>query len=181
MDFETTGLNHRIARPLSVGWVGIRKGGIVLSEAGYTRVRHRDAIPSEAIAIHRLVPEDVAEAPLVNVVGQRLSEALDGAILVAHGAHHERAMLRRCGIRWAKRDTIDTMRLAWSLDRLEGRAPERDYTLAKVARRHGLPVRRAHHAFGDALTAGAVLLALAVRLERLGRSRAIDLLKLGRP
>lgn len=177
LDFETTGLDLRRAAPLSVGWVVVRDGRVVLAEAGYTRIRHRGGIPADALAVHRLLPADVADAPAAGVVAQRLRPVLDGAVLVAHGAWTERAMLRRLDLGGR---LVDTLQLARALDRLDGHESARATSLAAVAGRLGVPVHRVHHAFSDALTAGGLLLALLHRLERHGAGDVDTLRRLGR-
>lgn len=179
LDFETTGLGDRKARPLSVGWVPVRGGRIVMAEGGYSLVRHGGAVPLEALTVHRLLPEDVATAPPVEEVAARLAAALNGRILVAHGVAIELAMLARCGVDVRRRSVIDTAYLSRSLERLEGRGEQRPQTLSALAARLGLPVHRPHHAFGDALTTAGVFLALASRLEGRGAATVAALRRLG--
>jgi DNA polymerase III subunit epsilon len=180
IDFETTGLRLRRARPLSVGWVPVVGGRARLQGAGYSLVRHDGDVPAETLRVHRILPEDVSTAPPSPDVAAHLRAALAGRFLVAHVAVIERAMLRRLGIRESARHVLDTARLARALGRIEHRHDLFPQPLPELAARLGLPTHRPHHAFGDALTTAGVFLALATHLERHGPARVQDLLRLGR-
>lgn len=179
LDFETTGLDPRRCRPLSVGWVPVREGRLVLAEAGYTPIRAEGEIDPATIAVHRLLPSDLTTAPPMTEVAEELTRVLAGRTLVAHGAHLELALLRRAGVPVRRRAALDTIRLSLSLDRLEEAGAGGSRTLSSLARRLGLPAHRPHHAFGDALTTGGVFLALATRFERHGAGRLADLVRHG--
>lgn len=180
VDFEATGLDPRRDRPLSVGWVPVDAGRVRLAGAGYARIAPDGPVPTASIAFHGLLPEDLAGAASAHAVGALLREALVARVLVGHGAALEIGMLGRCGVAVGRRDVADTMGLAAALDRLDGRPVARDRRLATTALRLGLPVHRAHHAFGDALTTAGLLLAVATGLERHGAATVADLVRLGR-
>lgn len=182
LDFETSGPRFPRARPVSVGWVPVVDGRAVLGGAGYTLVRHEGVVPGDAIAVHRLVPEDLAVAPPLAEVADTVGAVLAGRVLVAHGAAIEQAMLRRLGVRVRPLAVVDTAALWAGLARREGDAPDSGSkpNLTTLARRLGVPVHRPHHAFGDALTAAQVFLALATRLEAAGAGSVDDLLLMGR-
>ncbi|HVM13894.1 MAG TPA: 3'-5' exonuclease [Egibacteraceae bacterium] len=182
MDFELTDLNPRRAKPLSVGWVVVRHGRMCLADAGYTPIHWPGGpgeISPEAVAVHGLLPEDLAAAPAVSEVADQLERMVTGRVLVAHGSYMELTVLRRVGVPVARRRALDTIRLSQSLDRLEEAPVPANRTLSALSRRLGLPAHRPHHAFGDALTTGGVFLALATRLEAHGAGRLGDLHRLG--
>lgn len=182
VDFESTGLDPRRASPLSVGWVVVRHGRLCLADAGYTPIHwsgKSDGISHEAVAVHGLLPEDLAAAPAVTEVAAHLERMMTGRVLVAHGAYMELTLLRRVGVPMPRRRALDTIRLSQSLDRLEEAPVRASRTLSALSRRFGLPSHRPHHAFGDALTTGGLFLALATRLEGHGAGRLADLHRLG--
>jgi DNA polymerase-3 subunit epsilon len=181
IDFETTGLRLRRARPLSVGWVPVVGGRARMQGAGYSLIRHSGDVPEETLRIHRILPEYVATAPPLPDVTAHLRAALAGRFLVAHAAVIDLAMLRRFGIRERARHVLDTADLARGLDRIEHRHDLSRLRLPELAARVGLPTHRPHHAFGDALTTAGIFLALATHLERHGNARVQDLLRLDGP
>lgn len=177
VDFETTTGDPRKAAPLSVGWVAVHAGRVRLAAAGYRLVAHDGHLPRASLPIHQLLPHQLRTgAPLHEVVAQ-LRDAVDGRIVVAHGAWIERALLGRLGIGHA--GLIDTMAMVRRLDERDGRVP-RGRSLTATAHRFGVTPMRAHHAFGDALTTAMLLLVLASRVQRdRPRCPIDDLLRLG--
>ena len=178
LDFETTSGDPRRAEPLSVGWVVVAGGRVRLADAAYHVIDHAGDVPVASLQIHRLTPADLADGRDLDDVAMHLRAALDGRIVVAHGGWIERALLRRLG---AGRPTVvDTLAVVRRLDARAGRETTAG-TLAAVARRHRVPVLRAHHACGDALTTALLLLVLAGDLERRrGHCSVDDLVRLGR-
>lgn len=164
LDFEATSADPRSASPLSVGWVVVRDGRIRLATGGYRLIRFADDVPTVGMGIHGLGPDTLADGTPADAVGRELQSVLDGRILVAHGAQLETALLGRLQVDAAYTAVLDTMALLPAADRRVGErdgAPE----LALAAQRHGVPVHRRHHAYGDALTTAGLLLALATTLS----------------
>lgn len=197
LDLETTSADPRSAEPLSVGWVRVEQGRVVLGSAGYALVSHDGPLPAGSGAVHRLLPTELAEGDPVEEVATRVARQLapdpgGGAragarpVLVAHGADLERAVLTRLLGRGAL-DGVAVLDTLVAVRRLDARAGEgrADPRLGAAARRWGVPPATAHHALGDALTTALLLVSLAGReeaaRERAGRGRLTvdDLLRLG--
>lgn len=179
VDFETTGTNPRRAEPLSAGWVAVVGGRIRMATAGYAVLSTDTVVPVASMPIHRLLPTDLAVGTSPAALAEALRTALSGRWLVAHGAGLELAALKRLGLRWRRRDTIDTLQLA---RHLEGEHPDRPLTLSALSERYGLPAHRPHHAFGDSMSTAQLLLALVARMEIDRRRLTVDDLRhLGRP
>lgn len=183
LDFEATSAHPRTAHALSVGWVSIEQGRLRCASSSYAVVRHvAPAVPAlapGALAVHRLAPADLAAGEPADEVAARVRVDLRGAVLVAHQARLERALL--AGWQVPVDRVVDTWHV---LRRLEERAgtPDLDRRLVAAAARHDVPRYRAHHALADAWTTALLLLALAARIEDArGACRVQDLLLLGRP
>lgn len=176
LDFETTGPDPRTAQPLSVGWVAIRDGRIVLGEGGYTLVRHEGEVPVASLRVHGLLPGQLRDGVPPDALPDLLAEAAEGRWLVAHGAALERRLLADRGV--AVAGVLDTLTLVRRVDERAGRH-RADPRLVAAARRYGLPALPAHHAFRDALSAALLLLAIVGRLEaERGHVSADDLRRL---
>lgn len=165
VDFEATSADPRSARPLSVGWVVVRHGRIVLATGGYTLIRFTGDVPTAGMAVHGLAPNELAAGAPTQVVARQLRSVLHGRVLVAHGAQLERALLRRLDVPVAAGSVLDTMALLPAADRRKGQRDTGAPELALAAQRHGVPVHRRHHAYGDALTTAGLFLALATTLS----------------
>jgi DNA polymerase-3 subunit epsilon len=122
------------------------------------------------VLVHGIRTVDLADAPPLDVAIQPLLAALSGRVMVAHVAKVERSflspVLRRQGVR-LREPILDTYELARLLT-FQRHGPRAPQTLDEVAREMRLPVHRAHHALGDALTTAQVFLALASHLEEFG-------------
>ena len=171
VDLELTGLDTRIDEIISLGVVPVDGGRVRAGDALYRVVRPRRPPSHASIEIHGIRPADLDAAPPIEGVVDELLEALTGRRLVAHAAFVERAflepVLRARGVR-LRGEILDTQLLAraWIAERTGGHAER--MSLDALASELGLPVERAHHALGDALTTAQAFLALASHLERDG-------------
>jgi DNA polymerase III subunit epsilon len=189
LDLETSGLDARKDVILAVGLVDVDGGRVRMDTAWRTLVApppgHVVGVPS--IRIHGLLPGDLAEAPTLSRVLPVVARRLAGRVLAVHVEQVDRPFLDRAfreawgvGL-WMP--LVDTARLAlWFDDQplLGGRGPlDRRLRLADLAAAFGVPVGREHDAMEDALVCAQVLLALATRLESMGRGTLGHLLKTG--
>lgn len=178
LDFETTTADPRRAEPLSAGWVGIAGGRVVCGDADYTLVRHPGEVPVSSMRVHGLLPGQLLDGLPPEDLAAWLAEAVDGRVLVAHGAALERALLDRLGVPYA--GVVDTLALVRAVDARAGRSGA-DPRLPAATARYGVPALPAHHAFRDALGAALLLVSVAGRLEHeRGRVTLEDLLLLSR-
>jgi DNA polymerase-3 subunit epsilon len=167
LDVETTGLDLRSDVIVSVGSVLVQQGRLVWSTRDYQPIRPDREISESAMRVHGLRAQDLAAAPPVEEVGERLRVRLQGRVLVAHAAWIEQAFLGRAvpGTRRRHRPVVDTaalMRATGVAPAGTGHEPELESSAVGL----GVSVHTPHHALGDALTTAEVFLALASRLER---------------
>ena len=180
VDFEATSADPRSAEPLSVGWVRISGGRIRMAESGYSLIRHRGTIPLRSIRVHGLGPDQLTDAPHWWESEAHLSYVVVVHVLGDHGALLELALLRRLGVRPVRGGVLDTMRLLPPADRRIGHRTASTPELSAAAQRHGVPVHRRHHAFGDALTTAGLFLALVHRLSGTRPATVAELRRVGR-
>jgi DNA polymerase-3 subunit epsilon len=172
VDIETTGLDPRRDRVLSLGWVPVDGGRVVLGGAGRVVVRDEGAAGvGQSATVHGLTDDRLADGvPLEDAVA-RLLAALTGRVLLAHFARIETGFLSAaCERAWGAGlpcvvvDTFDLERRVvaggW------GAEPERGALRLWTAReRRGLPVYRAHEALTDALACAELYLAQRAELQ----------------
>lgn len=178
LDFETTGLDYGRDAVVSFGVVPVRAGRVVVAEAVHQLVVPEIPSSATSMKIHRIMPQDLVDAPPLEVARDRLREALDGRFLLAWYADVELAFLRRIfgGLeRTWRRRTVDARKLAIEL---EGAHPDVRYSLSSVAERYGVPVASPHEALDDALVTAQLFLVLATKLELAGLGTTRSLLSL---
>ena len=175
LDLETSSLDPASGIILSVGMVPIRQGMIHWGEHYYSVVGppSLESIATDAIAIHHILPDELAGAPspsaVVNEIAARLA---DDAALLVHYASLDIGFLKRAFRRervpWPNVPVIDTQVLKGRLERrrriLEPHARPLPDRLAELRAVFGLPPFEQHHALHDALATAELFLALRARL-----------------
>jgi DNA polymerase-3 subunit epsilon len=177
VDFETSGLDPRRDRILSVGWVAIDGGRIRMSSAAHRLVHASDV--GHSATVHGLTDTDLEAGGELAAVVLELLDRLQGRALVAHAAGVELGFLstacRRCfGLPPTLR-FIDTLALERRLQHARP-MPSGALRLHACRERHGLPEYRAHDAAIDALACAELLLAQAPQIRPLQKLRLSDLL-----
>jgi DNA polymerase III subunit epsilon len=169
VDLETTGLDPRSDEIVSFASIPIEQGRVVVGRA-CTGIARPDRMPdARTIRIHGLRPIDLADAPPLADLCDRILESLAGRVLVAHAAWVERgflsAALKPLGVRLAG-PVLDTAILARHVLDRDALPDEGAVSLSDAARGTGLPIHSPHVAEGDALTTAQLFLAIVARLER---------------
>ncbi len=174
VDIETTGVDPRTDRVLSIGWIPVDGRAITL--AGGRRVVVRDgAAVGRSATVHGLTDDVLASGrPVEEAVGELLHD-LAGRALLAHFAGIETGFLSQaCKSIWGAGlpcAVVDTMVLERRA--LGGRAHVPHWggevepgalRLWAARERRGLPVYRAHEALTDALACAELYLAQCAEL-----------------
>ena len=174
VDIETTGLDPRRDRVLSIGWLPVDGGRVLLGGAARVVVRDEGGAGGvgQSATVHGLTDDRLAGGvPLEDAVA-RLLEALAGRVLLAHFAQIETGFLAAvCERAWGAGMpcvVVDTLELEAALGgRRSGGASRSGGALRLWAarERRGLPVYRAHEALVDALACAELYLAQRAELE----------------
>ncbi len=174
LDLETTGLNPKTDRILSVGLVPIRQGIIRYGERFATLVQPPagETLSTEGLPAHHILPGDTASAPRLADVLPEIDRRLQEGVLLVHFRQLDLAFLReayrRVGRPWRRPRVVDTIDLLLRLHDRQQRwtphpAPPR--TALPAAREAlGLPPYAHHDALSDALATAELYLALRSRL-----------------
>jgi len=175
LDLETTGLDPKSAQVLSVGMVPIRSGTIRWGEHWYSLVRPEtlDQATTDAIRVHEILPDELAEAPPVVEIVPQIAERLRDAVLLVHWRALDVAVLRRefasARLGWSRPQVVDTADLLARLDRrrrlIEPHAEALPTQLRAAREALGLPPHIEHHALHDALATAELFLALVARMK----------------
>lgn len=92
IDFETTGKDATTAHPIEMAVVSTRTGGACCS---LLALPPGEVVPPEASAIHHIIDEDLLGAPTLEDIAGVTKRAYGGAVLVAHNAEYEAAIIDR--------------------------------------------------------------------------------------
>ena len=174
VDIETTGLDPRTDRVLSIGWLPVDGRAVILAGGRRVVVRDGGAVGRSA-TVHGLTDDVLATGiSLEEAVGE-LVQDLAGRVLLAHFASIETGFLpHACQRTWGSElpcAVVDTMvlerrargerpfRHAWGGDAEPGAL-----RLWAARERRGLPVYRAHEALTDALACAELYLAQCAEL-----------------
>ena len=167
LDTETTGLDVRRDRLLSVGAVHLHGHRLYLGETFDRLVNPAQRIPPGSTAIHSITDAMIAEAPDYASTAADLARFCGERVWVGHNIGFDAAILRReaklAGLSWAEPVMLDTLRLFAAL---YPRAP--DVELDAVAGELGVDVIGRHTALGDALVTAEVYRRLLPLLAEAG-------------
>lgn len=178
LDLETSGLSPRRDRILAVGFLPVDGTRIELS--GARRFVVRDVDPGEAVSVHGLTHDDLAQGRPLGEVLAELRDALSGRAVLAHYATFDLAFLdagfRSLGLPPLRSPVICTLDLQRRLLTRGGTSelPQGSLRLWRARAHFGLPDGRAHDALGDALACAELYLAQVAELGAAGRPLRLD-------
>jgi len=178
LDTELSGLNHASDEIVSIGAVAINGLQIDLGATYSTLVQPRSLAHGDSTLVHRLTPEQLAQAPTLEEVLPDFVAFCEGALLVGHCIGIDMGFLNRACRRILgdslANPCIDTIRLArvYNEEQWEGYYDQFDlkvsYQLEDLARQYNLPSHAAHDAMEDALQTAYLFLFLLKKLRRGG-------------
>lgn len=167
LDTETTGLDTKLDRIVSVGAVRAHGTRLYRSTVVDRLVNPGKGIPPQSTAVHGITNAMVADQPDIAAVLPDVLDLLKGTVLVGHNIVFDMALLKRaaerCKLPWPDPPFIDIILLAGALD-----PDETDLNLDTMAKRLGVNVSGRHTALGDALVTAEVYVRLLPQLAREG-------------
>jgi DNA polymerase-3 subunit epsilon len=175
LDTETTGLDPRTDRLITIGALAVRGGQILLEDAfeAMLRVSHN----TSAVTVHGVTRDEARDGMGEPEAIAALLQYLRDGVVVGQHIGHDIAMLgsaceRHYGFRIRNR-SLDTMDLALHLER-DGvlLSPEtQDFSLDALCARFGVVPHDRHTAPGDAFLTAQVFQRLFRLAARSGRDR----------
>lgn len=173
LDLETTGMDPRRDRLLSIGYVPLENRSIILGGARRFLVRSGAEVGPSA-AIHGITDDTLANGIPMRQALTHVLGALRGRVLVSHFTDiEERFLSAACEEEFggpmpcARIDTLELQRRI-IVGRLHGEAPPGTLRLWSARRRYGLPLYRAHDALSDALACAELFLAQVAEMSEQG-------------
>ncbi len=169
LDTETTGLDPRADRLLSIGAVVVTDGLLLLGSAFEATLQQAQPSTAANILVHRIpgTRQTTAEPPRQALL--RWSAFADGAPLVAFHAAFDRAFVDRAmRAERLPRLTNRWFDLAHLLDAWVPEAADEARSLDDWTRRFGLANPARHHALGDAMATAQLLQIVLARAQAAG-------------
>lgn len=170
LDCETTGLDPRRDRVVSIAALPIARGLVVAATPALdVIVDPRIPIPPRAVSVHGIDDARVAGCPTIADVWDEVETTLANRVVVGHHVGFDLSVLaheaRRTGRPWQEPVHLDTAAMLGGLGISASR-----HDLADVLPRLGIGVRGARHtALGDATMTADLFVELARRLRGQGR------------
>lgn len=175
LDSETTGLNPRVDRIITIGAVVVRAGEILIEDSFAALLKVTEN--TSAVTVHGVTRDESRGGMDEPEALERFLDYLGDGVIVGHHIGHDVATFdagyeRHWGARLLNR-SLDTMDLTLHLERdgaYAGRPPIRQFTLDALCGMFGVVPHDRHTASGDAFITAQVfqrLLKLAVRHGRI--------------
>lgn len=169
-DAEMSGLDARCDDLLSIGWVRLSGGEIILGSAEHHLIRNRTSVGQSAV-IHQLRDCDLTSAAGLDRAFEAFLRAARGCVLVFHHAPLDLAFLNRASESLYQAPilmpVVDTLHLEQRLIQRRERTPVAgELRLQACRERYALGGHDAHNALTDALATAELLLAHASRWGR---------------
>lgn len=181
LDLETTGLNSRTDRMLSLGAIRVKEMEVKIADRMEYFVKQDTYAPNQSIGIHGIMPEQTADGIEEEILLKKLLAFLGGSVIVGHHIGFDIAILNRITRRIygkpLQNKMIDTVNLVRRWDYLSTSPPHRDLSLDAVCNSWGIPLHERHTAAGDAFLTALLFLKLCGRLRSRGVATLASLLR----
>lgn len=182
IDTETTGLNYKEDRILSIGAVSIKNNIIDVSNSFEVYIKQEKFNP-ETVEIHGIIKNEkfktLSEAETI----EQFLSFIGNAVLVAHHAQFDMNMLnlalKRNGLPKLKNKVLDTM-ILYRATRITSNLIDhhKNYSLDEVAEALSLDLKDRHTAAGDAFITALAFLKITSKLNKGGKLKLKDLFRL---
>ncbi len=164
VDFETTGLDARSDKLLSVGFVELQKNHIPLRSCYHQIINTQAKLKESNVIIHQITDSQKEQGqPLAQVV-EVLLKALTGKVMLVHFARIEQQFLQQAclelyGIAPCF-PMIDTLAIAKRrLDKRDVAYDPSELRLSVLRDKYKLPAHHAHNALNDAIATAELFMA----------------------
>ncbi len=165
LDIETTGLDPRKDKIVSIGVVNIECMGIKLESCWHQIIQTKKNIPTQSIAIHQITDDKIKAGMSIAQAMPLLLERISGKVILVHNAKIELGFITKiCQDLYASDFVIpyiDTQALAKrSLERHNLAYSNNDLRLFNLRKSRNMPAYKAHNALMDAIATAELFLAM---------------------
>ena len=181
LDIETTGLNCKEDRIVSIGLVQISQLGIKLDSCWHQFIKSNKSIPEKSVVIHNITDDEAAEGISIEDAISELLQLLKGKVVLVHNSNVEQGFINEICKKLYKTDfvmrVIDTQVLAKrSFDRKNIIYKPTELRLFNLRKLYKLPPYKAHNALLDAIATAELFLAMLPTISANDNARLSDFL-----
>ncbi len=164
VDFETTGLNAKKDKLLSVGFVELDHSQIQLASCYHQIIKTEGDLSADNVVIHQITDDVKAQGLELNTVIEHLLKILAGKVMLVHFSRIEKQFLSKACIDLygiaPVFPIIDTLVIAKKrLDKKSIAYDPSQLRLSNLREQHHLPTHYAHNALNDAIATAELFLA----------------------
>jgi DNA polymerase-3 subunit epsilon len=163
VDFETTGLDAKADKLLSVGFVTLAQQQIQLKSSYHQIIKAKTRLEASNVIIHQITDDQKDQGKPLNVVVEKLLQALAGKVMLVHFARIERQFLQQACLELygfaPDFPMIDTLVVAKrQLDKRDVSYDPSELRLSSLRYKMKLPDHHGHDALNDAVATAELLL-----------------------
>ncbi|MBL4765033.1 MAG: DNA polymerase III subunit epsilon [Colwellia sp.] len=164
VDFETTGLNAKTDKLLSVGFVSLEQEQIKLNSCYHQIINTKVQLEESNVIIHHITDAQKEQGQPLHLVVEQLLKALAGKVMLVHFARIERQFLQQACLKLyglvPDFPMIDTLVIAKrQLDKRDVAYDPSELRLSNLRNNYQLPPHHGHDALNDAIATAELLLA----------------------
>jgi DNA polymerase III subunit epsilon len=184
-DTETTGLDRRSDKVLSIGAVKVRGLQVLVSDTFECLIQQEGAAATKSSEVHGLLSKELDAGITEQEAVESFVDFIGNAILVGQHVAFDidmvNQMLKRQGIKGKLHNrSVDTAHLAIRLERRHADShtlKTAEYSLDALCERYNLPTDDRHTASGDAFATALLLLKLLALAKKRGVTTVGELVK----
>lgn len=181
VDFETTGLDAKLDKLLSVGFVALEQQQISLKSSYHQIIKTQAQLEESNVIIHHITDSQKEKGQALATVVEVLLKALAGNVMLVHFARIEKQFLSQACLELYGMapvfPMIDTLVLAKRrLDKRDVAYDPSELRLTHLRNKFDLPEFHAHNALNDAIATAELFMAQMSKANRDGKKTLEDVL-----
>jgi DNA polymerase-3 subunit epsilon len=164
VDFETTGLDAKADKLLSVGFIEVNQQQMALKTSYHQIIRTKRQLEESNVIIHHITDSQKDQGIDRKVVVDKLLNALAGKVMLVHFARIEKQFLAQACMKIygiaPVFPVIDTLAIAKrQLDKRDVAYDPSELRLSNLRHKYQLPEHNAHNALSDAIATAELFMA----------------------
>ena len=181
LDIETTGLDSKKDRIVSIGLVQISELGIKLNSCWHQIIKTNKVLPEKSVVIHNITDDEAVTGISIEDAIEELLKRLKGKVVLVHNSNIEQGFINEICQKLYQTDfvmrVIDTQVLAKrSFDRKGSSYQPAELRLFNLRKFYKLPPYKAHNALLDAIATAELFLAMLPTISASDNARLSDFL-----